>query len=146
MSVTAVHWRPTSQTYWKIEQLRKEKIVKLKQLNSFSLQSRSIFSIHVTGGPSVTDTLWNFCPNVCFDGQGGRGWQPFGENKNGQTNFRSAHVFAIFAANLQIYVCTICKIYYLIVHFLPNNHCFCYEKNNTFCPKSPKKYVNRYKF
>ena len=45
----------------------KRKIVKLKQLNNFSFQSRSIFSIRLADGPSVTDTSWNF---EIFDAQG----------------------------------------------------------------------------
>ena len=45
----------------------KRKIV-TNSSNSLTIffQSRSIFSIRLAGGPSVTDTLWNFCPYVLF--------------------------------------------------------------------------------
>ena len=65
ISQSVRYWWPSSQTDWKIEQLWKEKLLSWNSLTIF-FQSRSIFSICLAGGPSVPNTLWNFCPYVLF--------------------------------------------------------------------------------
>ena len=65
----------------------KSKIVKLKELYNFSFRRPSIFSICLAVSYRH---IVKFLPKYMLDGQGGRGWQPFSENKNGHTNFRLA--------------------------------------------------------
>ena len=63
--------------------------------------------------------------------QGGRSWQPFGEGKNGQKNFRQSSIYffcdkcIVFARNYKFANLTQYNLQYLpIMHFLPKKHCF----------------------
>ena len=68
--------------------------------------------------------------NTCS--QGGRTWQPFVGSKNGNENFRQAHIYnfrikcVVFARNRKFakLLSEICNIYHVIEHFLPKKCCF----------------------
>ena len=86
------------------------------------------------------------CPRWLNQQQGGTSWQPFGEREIGHKIF-VRHVFAIFRTNLsflrviEIFQIrfsiryNICNIYHIIVHFLPNKHCFYPKKTTLFLSK-----------
>ena len=74
--------------------------------------------------------------------QGCRSWQPFGEGKNGHTNFRQARSYyfrdkCIVFANLLMLLSIIWNIYHVIVYFLPRKHCF-WPKRCLFAQRIPK--------
>ena len=61
-------------------------------------------------------------------GHDGRSRQPFGKDKNGHKNFRQVSTYYFrdkcVIANSQILLSIICKIYHVMVNFLPRKHRF----------------------
>ena len=67
--------------------------------------------------------------------QGGRSWQPFGEGKNGRKKICQARIYyfcdkcVVFARNCKFakliqYNMQYVMLCYVIMHFLPQKHCF----------------------